>query len=91
MYCSDRSSEYLRQEWLSGGPSHLKQLFLHGAESLEERQSKVLDLFAPSQLAGLAALNLPNGWSHIHIPGIVEPLQHTWSYQFMGVANTMLV
>lgn len=70
IYCSDRSAEYCRQVWLTGGPSRFQNLLWHG-HGWEEDQGNngVLDLLRSPELCGLEAVRPLSGWSHIHIPG----------------------
>lgn len=69
IYCSDRSAEYHRQLWLSGGPPQLQNLLWHGPPGYGGSGSNVLDLLQPPELGGLEAVRPLTGWSHIHIPG----------------------
>ena len=69
IYCSDRSAEYHRQLWLSGGPPQLQDLLWHGPPGYGGSGSNVLDLLQPPELGGLEAVRPLTGWSHIHIPG----------------------
>ena len=68
IYCSDRSAEYRRQEWLKGGPPQLQDLLWHGYGA-GGRSDAVLDLMRSRELGGLEAVRPLSGWSHIHIPG----------------------
>ena len=73
VYCSERVAEYHRQEWLGGGPTHFKELFLHGAEMVgrgrEEEKRLWLGMY-PTPLGGLDAVRPHGGWPHIQIPGL---------------------
>ena len=69
IYCSDRSAEYHRQLWLSGGPPQLQDLLWHGPPGCRGKGNNGLDLLQPPVLGGLEAVRPLTGWSHIHIPG----------------------
>lgn len=73
IYCSERSAEYHRQLWLSGGPPQLQDLLWHGPPGCRGTGSNItLDLLQPPELGGLAAVRPLTGWAHIHIPGECE-------------------
>ena len=75
IYCSDRSAEYHRQLWLSGGPPQLQDLLWHGPPGCRGSESNttiMLDLLQPPELGGLAAVRPLTGWAHIQIPGEYE-------------------
>ena len=73
-YTSSRRAENHRLMWTrNGGPTLLKDILLHGPESVVERGKgtfhPVNDMFNGRGLAGIDALSMPRGWSHIQIPG----------------------
>ena len=82
IYCSDRSAEYRRQVWLTGGPPRFQNLLWrgHGLEK-DWGKSGVLDLLRAPELHGLEAVKPLSGWSHIHIPG-----ELTWARYCVHVA-----
>lgn len=77
LYCSDRSAEFARLEWLTGGPSRLKQLLFHGRREKRRQGTSRAELFPPTP-AGVDALCPPNGWSHIYIPGMWTGASMGW-------------
>ena len=72
VYCSERVSEYHRQEWLRGGPEALKHLLLYGVREEEEEEEEGGRLWLglyPTPPGGLHAVRPLTGWPRIQIPG----------------------
>ena len=71
VYCSDRSAEYNRQLWLSGGPAQLQRLLWHGPRGVSGGgdSSRVIDLLQSPEPGGLESVRPLRGWCHIDIPG----------------------